>query len=201
MNVVNLRIHGPAPFPPRQYALFESTAPDLIVNDANGVENIFLRDVIHGTTTLVSESTNGTPGNGESREATMTPNGRYVAFVSAASNLVVGDTNGIPDVFVRDMQAGTTVLASPGATAVPTAETPYTLGSSSEEPIISVDGRYVAFFSTATNLVSGHTLGEVYMRDLSQGITIWVSSNAQKPGSPRQLRDAEPSNGRLVTVY
>jgi len=183
-----------------QYALFGSTAPDLIAGDTNNTTDIFLRDVIHGTTTLVSVSTNGYPGNGESREATMTPDGRYVAFVSAANNLVAGDINGIPDIFVRDMQAGTTILASPGATAVPqTSGTPYTQGSSSEAPIISVDGRYVAFYSTATNLVGGRILGEVYVRDLTQGVTIWASSNAQSViASPVSANYAMSTNGQFI---
>ena len=68
-----------------------------------------------GTNLLVSVSTNGGFGNGNSGSAVMTPDGRYVAFVSSASNLVAGDLNGIPDIFVRDMQLGTTTLASPGA--------------------------------------------------------------------------------------
>jgi hypothetical protein len=183
-----------------QFALFDSTAPDLVPGDTNGAKDIFLRDVIHGTTMLVSISTNGFSGNGESREATMTPDGRYVAFVSAANNLVAGDSNGIPDIFVRDMQAGTTILASPGATAVPqTQATPFTLGSSSEWPILSVDGRYVAFYSTATNLVSGHTLGEVYVRDLIGGVTIWASSNAHNViASPASANYAMSTNGQFI---
>lgn len=183
-----------------QYALFESTASDLVAGDTNGAKDIFIRDVIHGTTTLVSVSTNGSSGNGESREATMTPDGRYVAFVSAATNLVAGDSNGIPDIFVRDMQAGTTILASPGARAVPqTQATPYTKGSSSEFPIISVDGRYVAFYSTATNLVGGHTLGEVYVRDPTQGVTIWASSNARSVvTTPASANYAMSTNGQFI---
>jgi hypothetical protein len=182
-----------------QFALFASSAPDLVAGDTNGATDIFLRDVVHGTTTLVSVSTNGSPGNGESREATMTPDGRYVAFVSAANNLVTGDANGIPDVFVRDMQAGTTILASPGATAVLGTATPFTRGSSSEAPILSVDGRYVAFYSTAANLVNGHTLGEVYVRDLTQGVTIWASSNAQTViASPASANYAMSTNGQFI---
>ena len=182
-----------------QFALFVSSAPDLVAGDTNGATDIFLRDMAHGATTLVSVSTNGSSGNGESREATMTPDGRYVAFVSAATNLVAGDNNRIPDIFVRDMQAGTTMLASPGATAVLTGATPFTQGSSSEAPILSVDGRYVAFYSTAANLVNGHTVGEVYVRDLTQGVTIWASSNAQAViTSPASANYAMSTNGQFI---
>lgn len=184
-----------------RFALFQSAASDLIAGDTNGAKDIFLRDVLNGATTLVSVGTNGSPGNGESREATMTPDGRYVAFVSAASNLVAGDSNGIADIFVRDMQAGTTVLASPGAKAVAASQqTPYTSTSSSECPILSCDGRYVAFYSTATNLVGyGPTLGEVYVRDLVQGVTIWASTNAHLViKSPASANYAMSTNGQYV---
>src|SRR5438067_418649 len=88
-----------------RYALFESAASDLVPNDTNGVTDVFLRDLANGRTFLVSTNSNGGVGNGISRSSTMTPDGRYVAFVSAATNLVAGDTNRIPDIFVRDMQS------------------------------------------------------------------------------------------------
>ena len=84
----------------------------------------------------------------------MTPDGRYVAFVSTATNLVADDTNNIADVFVRDLQAGTTTLVSVGATNNVN-QLASRVATSSESPEITPDGRYVAFYSTATNLVSG----------------------------------------------
>ncbi len=162
-----------------QFALFESSASDLVAGDTNNASDIFVRDVVNGLTTLVSVSTNGTSGNGISRGSVMTGNGRYVAFASTASNLVPGDTNGIADVFVRDLQAGTTTLASVGAT---TNSNPPITGavSSSESPEITPDGRYVAFYSTATNLVpSVATTGDIYVRDMLAGNTTWASANAR----------------------
>jgi Tol biopolymer transport system component len=159
-----------------QFALFESSAGDLVANDTNNVSDIFVRDLVNGTTTLVSVGTNGTSGNGVSRGSVITPDGRYVAFVSASSNLVVVDTNNIADVFVRDLQAGTTTLASVGAV---TNSNPLS-ASSSESPEITPDGRYVVFYSTATNLVPNvNTAGEIYVRDLIAGKTIWASTNAR----------------------
>ncbi|HEX4122853.1 MAG TPA: hypothetical protein VH619_19735 [Verrucomicrobiae bacterium] len=158
-----------------RYVLFDSVASDLIANDTNGAKDIFLRDTVSGMTSLVSVSTNGGVGNGESREAVMTPDGRYVAFASVASNLVPNDTNGIPDVFVRDMQAGTTVMASQGANTLKS----YIVAPTSEWPIISSDGRYVAFYSTATNLVANTgTSNDVYVRDLVGNVTLLASKAA-----------------------
>ncbi len=162
-----------------QFALFESSASDLVANDTNNASDIFVRDLINGTTTLVSVSTNGGNASGASRGSVMTPDGRYVAFVCMASNLVAGDTNNIPDVFVRDLQASTTTLASVGATVITNPLTRSSTGSS-ESPEITPDGRYVVFYSTATNLVSDvMTTGEIYVRDLVAGNTIWASTNAR----------------------
>jgi Tol biopolymer transport system component len=151
-----------------RYALFESTASDLVAGDTNNASDVFIRDVVSGVTVLVSASTNGGIANGPSRSSVLTPNGSNVVFVSAASNLVPGDSNGIPDVFVRDWQAGVTTLASAGAMATNSA----LLLGSSESPDITPDGRYVAFLSTATNLVAGGnaTGGDIYERVLKMGI-------------------------------
>jgi Tol biopolymer transport system component len=155
------------------YAAFESSASDLVPGDTNGVTDVFVRDLALGTNVLVSARTNGSVGNGESRSAAMTPDGRYVAFVSSATDLVAQDTNGISDVFVRDLQTGVTVLASPGARLV-------SASSSSESPALTPDCRYVAFYSTATNLAAGATNAQdVYVRDLTGGTTIWASAGAR----------------------
>ena len=75
-----------------QYVLFESSAGDLVAGDTNNAADVFLRDLNAGTNLLVSVNTNGRTGNGASRGSVMTPDGRYVAFVSEASDLVAGDT-------------------------------------------------------------------------------------------------------------
>jgi len=162
-----------------QFALFESSASDLVANDTNNASDVFVRDVINGTTTLVSIGADGGSANGVSRGSVMTPDGRYVAFTSEAANLVAGDTNNIPDVFIRDLLTGTTTLASVGA-ATNTNLPFFTTPCGSESPEITQDGRYVVFYSTATNLVSGVTnTGDIYVRDLVAGNTIWVSTNAR----------------------
>ena len=164
-----------------RYALFESTARDLVANDTNNASDIFLRDVLSGTTTLISADNSGVCGRGDSRDAVMTPDALYVAYVSAATNLMANDTNRINDVFVRDVQAGTNILVSAGATATNAWSGQFILGnyiSTSESPEITPDGRYVAFYSTATNLVPGVTnSAEIYVRDLITGSTTWASTN------------------------
>ncbi|HVV70033.1 MAG TPA: hypothetical protein VHI52_00650, partial [Verrucomicrobiae bacterium] len=159
-----------------RYVLFESAASNLIKGDTNNVTDIFVRDVLSNTTFLVSASTNGFFANGSSRGSVITPDGHYVAFVSEANNLVPGDTNRIADVFVRDLQVGQTTLGSASAKSTGTT---FPAGSS-ESPALTPDGRYVCFYSTATNLVPGvRTTGDIYVRDLSSGTTRWVSADAR----------------------
>lgn len=155
-----------------RYALFESLAADHVVNDTNGVNDVFVRDLQTQTTLLVSVATNGAVGSGGSSNAVMTPDGRFVAFVSSASNLVAGDTNGGPDLFLRDLQNQTTTMVSVGAT---------NMNGKFGSPVITPDGRWVAFFSNARGMVVGITnisQGEIYLRDMTTGAMLWPSSNA-----------------------
>ncbi len=154
-----------------QFALFESSASDLVAGDTNNATDIFVRDLVNGATLLVSTGTNGVGANGVSRGSVMTPDGRYVAFVSAASNLVPGDTNGVPDVFVRDLQAGVTRLVSVGASV----NESFGSATSSEAPDITPDGRYVLFSSTAATLTPAAVSNGVYVRDLVGSATVLAS--------------------------
>ncbi|MDP8911926.1 MAG: hypothetical protein M3M94_07670, partial [Actinomycetota bacterium] len=91
---------------------FESSASNLVSGDTNGVSDVFVRDLSAGTTTRVSLSSGGAQGSGASDSAAISADGRFVAFRSFASNLVSGDTNGYSDIFVRDLQGGTTTRVS-----------------------------------------------------------------------------------------
>jgi Tol biopolymer transport system component len=159
-----------------RYVVFQSDASNLVPGDTNGVSDIFLRDTYTGTTRLISAAMNGGFANGASTDPVMTPDGASVAFISAATNLVAGDTNWIPDVFVRDLITQTTWLVSVNARR-PTSPTNPMVAA----PVITPDGRYVAFFSSATNLVPAVPAispGEVYVRDRMANTTTWASSNA-----------------------
>ncbi len=159
-----------------RYALFESSASDLVAGDTNNCGDVFWRDLDTDTTRLVSAGRNGAAANGASRESVMTADGRYVAFVSEANNLVPDDTNGIADVFVADLLSNTVSLVSVGAMSTNAAAA----SGGSSAPDITPDGRYVVFCSTATNLVPGVRLGgDIYLRDLLAETTYWVSEYAR----------------------
>ena len=159
-----------------RYVVFQSDASDLVPGDTNGASDIFLHDTYTGITRLISVAMDGGFANGASTDPFMTPDGTCVAFISSASNLVPNDTNGIPDVFVRDLITQTTWLVSVGA-LLPSGS----LNPIMATPVITPDGRYVAFFSLAKNLVPGvpgTSAGEVYVRDRVAGTTTWASTNA-----------------------
>jgi Tol biopolymer transport system component len=165
-----------------RYVVFGSAASDLVANDTNGTQqDVFVRDLTTGTTTLVSVNSAGTASGNHSSgalnartAAAISADGRYVAFSSLADDLTGLDTNGVRDVFVRDRTAGVTTLVS-----INSAGTASGNGSSSS-PVISADGRYVAFFSSASNLVANDSNGtqDVFVRDLMTGTTTLVSVNA-----------------------
>jgi Tol biopolymer transport system component len=159
-----------------RYVVFQSEASDLVPGDTNGVSDIFLRDTYTSTTRLISVAANGGFASGASTDPVMTPDGTCVAFISAATNLVAGDTNGIADVFVRDLITQTTWLVSVNARLPANPTNPIVA-----TPVITPDGRCVAFFSSAMNLVPAvpaASPGEVYVRDRVAGTTAWASTNA-----------------------
>lgn len=157
-----------------EWVLFESFANNLVPGDTNNAADVFVRGVVNGTTLLVSASTNGSVGNGTSKNAVLSPDGRYVAFASLASNLAPGDTNRLQDVFVRDLQTGTTTLASFGSV---TSSVGYPSGNS-DLPVMTPDGRHVTFSSSNSRAPNRGLLDEIYRRDLVERSTVWVSADA-----------------------
>ncbi len=150
-----------------QYVVFSSDATNLVAGDTNTVRDIFLRDLVGGTTIRVSvpnladQGTLGTQGNGASRAPSVSSDGSYIAFGSEASNLVLGDTNGVSDIFVynRATAAVTRVsVSSAGSQATDPSAVGFRLGS--VNPSISSTGRYVTFASLANNLAVGDAGGQ-----------------------------------------
>jgi len=154
--------------------LFRSYASDLVASDTNNTYDIFAYDLLTHTVALVSANTNGVPGNGYSYDAGISADGRYVAFYSEATDLVPNDINGFAgDIFVRDLIAGTTTLISVNCHGTGSAD------DYSYTPTISADGRYVAFESSAHDLVSGNFNGyeNIFRRDRLTSTTVIISQN------------------------
>ncbi len=159
-----------------RFVAFGSEASTLISGDTNGKKDIFVRDLSLATTTRASlASLTGSEGNGYSERPSLSDDGRFVAYISEASNLVGEDTNGEWDVFVRDMILGTTTRVSVSSAGV------QANGSTYQSPFISANGEYVAFGSLASNLVSDDNNGsaDVFVNRRATGETIRVSVGTQ----------------------
>jgi hypothetical protein len=179
-----------------RYVAFESRSPNLVRGDTNGVDDVFVHDRVTGRTSRVSVSSTGAEANGESYSLAISADGRYVAFESFASNLVRGDRNGFFDVFVHDRDTGRTSRVNVSST-----------GTEANRPspgrvALSANGRYVAFSSSASNLVRGDTngVGDVFVRDRSTGRTSRVSVSSTGNQANSWSGEAVISaNGRYVT--
>ncbi|MEG4534044.1 calcium-binding protein [Microcoleus sp. D2_18a_D3] len=181
-----------------RFVAFASRAPNLVPGDSNASLDIFVRDLLTNTTTRVSVDSAGNPGNGESYVPSISGDGRFVVFASDAANLVPGDTNGSRDIFVRDTRSNTTTrvsVDSAGNQGNGISNPPLS------KPSISTDGRFVAFVSTASNLVPGDTniRDDIFVRDLSTNTTTRVSvDSAGNQGNNNSISTSISGDGRFV---
>ncbi len=153
--------------PDGRFVAFSSDATNLVPGDLGGFYDVFLRDRRTSTTELVSVSSSGAQGNGHSYNSSVSADGRFVAFLSDASNLVQGDTNQFTDVFVRDRASGTTERVSVGMNGQTNWYTSW------YTPAVTPDGRYVAFDWSVCDACSR----DVYVRDRQVGTTELVSAS------------------------
>jgi RHS repeat-associated protein len=166
-----------------RFVLFESDASDLVPGDMNARRDVFVRDLQTNTTTLASVGMGGAAANAPSFAQSISSDGHLVVFASAATNLVSLPTNNQRNVFVRDLTAGTTTLVSANFNNTAGGNA---AAASTGPAVLSPDGRFVAFDSMASDLVSNDTNGEtsdVFVRDLAQATTSVVSINLQGTGT------------------
>jgi Tol biopolymer transport system component len=182
-----------------RYVAFESDADNLDAASNDSVTDIFVRDTVANTTTLISRVTGaaGAVGDGISETPSISADGLHVAFESIATNFSANDGDLINDIFVRDIQANTTTLVSRSTGAAGAAG-----NNNSYLPSISADGRYVAFESFATNLAaSNDSIFEVFVRDTLNDTTKLVSRGAGPggvPGDGQSIRASISADGRYV---
>ena len=168
---------------------FRSVATNLDSADADGFEDIYVKDLVSGTLILASTGSSGTKGNNHSREPSLSADGTKVAFLSFASNLDPGDTDTTPDVYVKDLVSGTLTLASTSSGGT-------NGNNSSRELSLSADGTKVAFDSFATNLDPGDTDGieDMYVKDLVSGTLTLASTSSGNTKGNNQSRDPSLSS-------
>jgi Tol biopolymer transport system component len=184
--------------PDRRYVAFASSADNLVPGDTNAAFDVFVRDRLRDTTERVSVGPLGVEGDGNSglstfRAVDISADGRYVAFVSTASNFApLVDTNRNEDVFVHDRRAGTTELISVGLDGT---------AQSGSAPSISADGRLVSFTSFGDQVVTGdeNSADDIFVRDRVAGTTERVSvTSAGAEVGQGSFASALSASGRFV---
>lgn len=137
------------------------------------INNIYIKDLATGATTLVSDSVSGVHGNGGSYDPVFSPDGTKVAFYTFADNLVPGSANaGIGNIVIKDLTTGVVSLVSANTSGAPQNE------GEAQQPVFSPDGTKVAFYSFADNLVPGVNGYEVFVKDLTTGAVTVASTNS-----------------------
>ncbi|MEP0766435.1 MAG: PD40 domain-containing protein [Fimbriimonadia bacterium] len=182
---------GPSLSHDGRYVCFMSLANDLVPDDTNGVKDIFVHDRLSGVTDRVSISSQGAQANGQTTIGVISPDGRYVAMISYASNLVPGDTNGYSDAFLHDRLTGVTLRVGAG-------------NGWTRDVDVSLAGLVVAFESDASDLVPGDTNGrsDIFVWDAASGQIERVSVSDW--GTELTGPSAVPSvsaDGRIVAFW
>jgi Tol biopolymer transport system component len=175
-----------------RYVAFESAAGDLHPLDIDSTEDIYLRDLSTGTTTLVSINSSGTAsGNDASSDPSMSSDGRYIAFVSAATDLVGTPVSGL-NVYLYDRESGSIELVSVNDAGTSSGN------GDSNEPVLAADGRSLVFMSTATDLTTladGNSSKDVFHRDLNTATTTLISHDSSGTAAAD-----DASNGALLSA-
>src|SRR5262245_54408470 len=177
-----------------RFVAFPSDATNLVGMDTNGTTDVFVRDRLTGSTTRVSVSSAGDEADGISDGPAISADGRFVAFMSDATNLVpLGTIGFIDQIYVHDRLTGGTTIASVNNAGVEG-------NSSSLRSDLSADGRFVVFSSFADNLVPGSQFfHQVFLRDRLLGTTERVSQNAAgEEGDGTSVLPVVGADGRFV---
>jgi hypothetical protein len=178
-----------------RWVAFDSISSNLVPGDLNGQPDVFIHDLVTGTSELASLGSNGQQANGLSVVMDVSADGRHVLFLSFADNLDPQDPETLGDVYVRDRQLGITELISVQLTSAPSVHDAGATGS------ISGDGRFVAFDSSDSNIVAGDSngYGDVFVRDRLMAQTMLVSvSSAGVMGDRDSTKPVISADGRKV---
>ncbi|MEO8606281.1 MAG: calcium-binding protein [Chloroflexota bacterium] len=180
-----------------RYIAFSSRASNLVPNDTNDEQDVFVHDMQTGMTTREDVTSTGQQTASGGNRPVISQDGRYIAFI--AGDLIPSDTNGLDDIYVRDLQTGINQVATLSSTG-----DSIDIGTANY-PSISAHGRFVAFFSDATNLVPDDTNGQpdVFVRDMQADTTTRVNVSTQGAqtnyGWSWSYPSALSSDGRFVT--
>ena len=183
--------------PDGRYVVFDSYATNLAPNITNNQENVFICDLTSGAISVVDVSGLGTLANSYGQAAAVSTNGEFVLFYSMANNLAAGAASSSDGVFLRDTISNNTYLVSVGATGVEAAN------STSSGAVMTPDGRFVAFASTAQETTNvDYAYPDVFVRDMLSNTTLLVNISANANGYSGNQSALSPSitpDGRYVS--
>jgi hypothetical protein len=170
----------------KRYTVIVRASTDGVTEVPGTPENIFVRDTCADapsgcapSETLASIGLNGNPADGDSISPSISADGRFVAFLSSAMNLVDSDTNGVTDVFMRDTCAGAPSGCSPSTQRVSVATDGTQANGASTSATIDATGRYITFESVASNLGSISSSGGIFLRDTCAGAPVGCTPSTQ----------------------
>ncbi len=217
-GIGNLGDSGPVIAGGGRFIVFSSISQNLVSNLANGAASVFLRDTCLGIssgcapqTVLISQANDGEAANADSLQPSISSDGRYVVFSSAATNLSPAATTGAKEIYLRDTCLGAASGCTPSTTLVSVATDGVSAADgSSTQPYISADGQFIAFVSTASNLVSAATTGapEIYLRNTCQGASgactpstslVSLAPDGTTPADGTSASPVVASGGRYVS--
>ena len=181
-----------------RFVAFSSTAR-LVADDVDTVADVYVKDLLTESVERINATTDAAAASAPSTPTAITPDGRYVVFWSAASNLVTGDGGGKRDVFRRDRHLGTTMRLSGGSAGWANGDSP--ADPSSDQMAITTDGTSVAFSSTATNLgPDADSKADVFVRNIGASTTTLVSvADNESIGNAISYQPSITNNGRYVS--
>jgi hypothetical protein len=170
---------------------FKSSATNLTAGDTNGVRDIFVRVLDAQTTTIITLAHDGSPANGMTNFSSISGDGRFVAYITTATNIVDGG-NISGSLFLHDRQTSQTTLISK---AHDDGDADNVIAALKYSP----DGKYIAFQTIATNIVTGDANGkeDIFLYDVAAGTTIKITNDYLGgdsdgvSGAPYFTRDSE----------
>lgn len=181
---------------------FESIATNLVSGDANAKRDIFIRDRQNNTTCRISLTPDGFEANGDSYEPFISGNGDHVVFTSTATNLVSGDTNGHADIFIWSRATAGSASCAGSISRVSVSSEGVQGNGGSARGVVNDSGRYIAYWSVASNLVDGDTNGfpDFFLFDRTTEITsrVNVNSNVQQSNGFQNQFAAISDDGKFV---
>ncbi len=180
-----------------RYVVFSSNANNLVAGDTNNAYDVFLRDTTANTTVRISVDSSGNQANGRSGAAVINPTGNYIAYISAATNLVAVDTNGYYDIFLYNVSTGATEIVSTDSSGNQANNNNYSIG-------LSDDARFVTFSSYASNLdtAATGTYSNIFVKDRVTGTTTLLSKNTSGiAGNGDSDKPVISCSGRFVAFH